>query len=72
LLQEILDRTRMVPEGVRTARSARELARSRGVEMPIVEEVYRILYEDSPAKDALIRLMARPLTSENEASTEAE
>jgi glycerol-3-phosphate dehydrogenase (NAD(P)+) len=64
-LGDILARTRMVAEGVRTARSARELARRAGVEMPIVEEVYRILYEDHPPREALDHLMSRPLTSED-------
>jgi glycerol-3-phosphate dehydrogenase (NAD(P)+) len=48
-----------VAEGVRNAKSARELARRLNVEMPITETVYRILHEHAPAKDAVTTLMMR-------------
>jgi len=37
---------RMVAEGVKTTESARDLARRLGVDMPITEKVYQILYHD--------------------------
>jgi glycerol-3-phosphate dehydrogenase (NAD(P)+) len=64
-LSDVLARMPHVAEGVRTARSARGLARKSGVEMPIVEEVYRILYEEGAPREAVRRLMARPLGSED-------
>lgn len=64
-LADLLAKTSHVAEGVRTARSARDLAALAGVEMPIVEEVYRILYEDGVPRDAVRRLMTRPLASED-------
>jgi len=63
-LEDVLARTRSVAEGVRTTRSARDLARRAGVEMPIVTEVYRALFESGSLEDAVTRLMRRPLTSE--------
>ena len=63
-LEEILNSSPSVPEGVQTTRSVRELALRHGVEMPIVEEVYRILYGDGSPREAIDRLMRRPLTSE--------
>jgi glycerol-3-phosphate dehydrogenase (NAD(P)+) len=48
-----------VAEGVRNAKSARELAHRLGVEMPITEGVYRVLYEGAPARDAVQELMMR-------------
>ena len=66
-LEEILARSHSVAEGVRTTRSARELACRAGVEMPIVNEVYRILYEEGRVQEGLERLLSRPLTSEEEA-----
>lgn len=48
-----------VAEGVRNAKSARELARRLGVEMPITETVYRVLYENLPPRDAVTALMMR-------------
>lgn len=63
-LQEILDSMNMVAEGVRTSKSAYNLARREGVEMPIVEEVYRVLYEDRSPSEAVVTLMTRPLKRE--------
>ena len=67
-LSDVIARMLHVAEGVRTARSARDLARQAGVEMPIVEEVHRILYEDGVPRDAVRRLMTRPLGSEDRAA----
>jgi len=53
-----------VAEGVKTAKATRALARLRGVEMPVVEEVYRILYEDKDPRQALKDLMSRELKGE--------
>lgn len=58
-IEEILAEMTMVAEGVRTAHAARELARQTGVEMPIVEEVYAILYEGRSARAAVENLMLR-------------
>lgn len=63
-LNQILGPMRMVAEGVKTARSVYNLARQAGVEMPITEEVYRILYEGVPPLEALQRLMTRDLKHE--------
>lgn len=64
-LEDILSRTRSVAEGIRTTESTRELARRHGVDMPIVEEVHRVLFEDGSPAEAVVRLMSRPLTSED-------
>jgi glycerol-3-phosphate dehydrogenase (NAD(P)+) len=58
-LEEILAEMTMVAEGVRTTRSARRLAERHDVEMPIVEEVYSLLFEGRAAPDALENLMLR-------------
>jgi glycerol-3-phosphate dehydrogenase (NAD(P)+) len=58
-LEEILGNMIMVAEGVRTTRSARDLARREGIEMPIVEEVHAVLFEGVPAREAVERLMMR-------------
>ena len=65
-LLDILQGSRSIAEGVRTTRSARDLAQRHGVDMPIVEGVYRILYEDESPEEGLDRLLSRPLTSEDE------
>jgi glycerol-3-phosphate dehydrogenase (NAD(P)+) len=58
-LQDVLDEMDAVAEGVRTTRAARELASAHGVEMPIVEAVYSVLYESVDPMEGLARLMAR-------------
>ncbi|KAF0218403.1 MAG: glycerol-3-phosphate dehydrogenase [Geobacteraceae bacterium] len=64
-LEEILAEMRMVAEGVRTTESAYKLAASLKVDMPITEAVYRVLYEDKPAREAVIELMTRDLKAES-------
>lgn len=58
-LQEITDGMNMVAEGVKTTRSAYQLAQRMGVDMPITTEVYRILYEGKSPKEAVRDLMTR-------------
>ncbi|WP_298434282.1 NAD(P)H-dependent glycerol-3-phosphate dehydrogenase [Geobacter sp.] len=58
-LAEILGEMRMVAEGVKTAESAWRLAARLGVEMPITEKVHQVLYEDKPARQAVLELMTR-------------
>jgi glycerol-3-phosphate dehydrogenase (NAD(P)+) len=63
-LQEILSEMKMVAEGVKTAKSIYDLSRKINVEMPICEEIYRILYENITPAEALVRLMTRSLKDE--------
>ena len=63
-LEEITSGTREVAEGVRTTRAVRELAARRGVEMPITEQVFAVLYEGRGVGRAVEELMARPLKGE--------
>lgn len=65
-LQEITGSMAMVAEGVKTTLSAWNLALKMGVQMPIVEQVYRVLYEDKNPRHALRDLMARDLRVEPE------
>jgi glycerol-3-phosphate dehydrogenase (NAD(P)+) len=65
-LPDILAGMSQVAEGVRTTRSARELARKKGVEMPIAEQIYQVLYADKPAQVAITDLMTRRLKAEYE------
>lgn len=62
--KDILSEMRMVAEGVKTAESVYNLSRKLGVEMPISREIYHILYEDVPPKEAVYRLMTRDLKQE--------
>ncbi len=63
-LKEILSEMRMVAEGVKTAKSVRNLAKRLEVDLPICNEIYRILYEDLSPDEAGQRLMTRELGPE--------
>jgi glycerol-3-phosphate dehydrogenase (NAD(P)+) len=58
-LDQILGGMANVAEGITTARSLHEWARLRGVEMPIADEVYRILFEGKSPLAAVSALMER-------------
>jgi glycerol-3-phosphate dehydrogenase (NAD(P)+) len=64
-IEDIVGRSASVAEGVRTTPAALALARRAGVEMPIVEEVQRLLIGNGSPAEAVGRLMSRPLTSED-------
>ncbi|MFP4014155.1 MAG: NAD(P)H-dependent glycerol-3-phosphate dehydrogenase [Chitinispirillaceae bacterium] len=58
-LEQALEHMTMVAEGVETARSVYELSRKLDIEMPITTEVYKLLFEGKPAKEAVRDLMMR-------------
>lgn len=63
-VKEILEETEMVVEGVPTAKSAYMLAEKYKVEMPITEQVYKILYKGKSPAAAVKELMLRPMKAE--------
>lgn len=58
-MQQAMDEVKMVVEGVYSAKAAIVLAKKYGVDMPIIEEVNKVLFEDKPAKEAVNDLMLR-------------
>jgi glycerol-3-phosphate dehydrogenase (NAD(P)+) len=58
-LAQVLGETKQVAEGVKTAKSARDLSQKMQVELPICEQVYRITYEEKSPKVAVVELMTR-------------
>lgn len=58
-LEVILEEMGMVVEGVKTTKAAYELAKIHQVEMPITNELYKVLFEGKDAKDAVEELMGR-------------
>lgn len=65
-LADILAGLGHVAEGVKTTKSAHELGKKLGVELPIIDETYRVLYEGKPVLDAVNDLMGRELSHEFE------
>jgi len=65
-LDDILEELGEVAEGVTTAKSAHDLSSKLGVEMPITEQIYAMLYEDKPVQQALMDLMGRQRRAERD------
>lgn len=63
-LKDIISSMKMVAEGVATSESAYELSQKHNVEMPIVEQIYRVINEDKDPMEAVRELMTRTLKSE--------
>lgn len=63
-LKEILDDMIMVAEGVPTVKAVYTKAQDLGVSMPIVEAVYKVLYENEKATVMVKELMSRELKEE--------
>jgi glycerol-3-phosphate dehydrogenase (NAD(P)+) len=61
---EIMGSMRMVAEGIETTKATVDLARRHGVEMPIAEQMYAVLYEGRAPKEAIRQLMERSLKGE--------
>lgn len=67
-LDEVVASIGMVVEGVKTTKAAFNLAKKHGIDMPITEEIYNVLYNGSDVKDAVVNLMMRNKTHEMEDS----
>lgn len=65
-LEEAQSEVKMVVEGVRTCRAAHALAEKLGVEMPIVAEAYKVLFEGQSPQKAVKNLMGRGKKHESE------
>ena len=58
-MQQAMDEVQMVVEGVYSAKAAKALAEKYDVEMPIIMEVNKLLFENKPASEAVKDLMQR-------------
>ncbi len=63
-LEEVVAETRQTAEGVKSCRSVLELAGRYGVDMPITEQVVRVVYEGETPQDMVKALMAREMKPE--------
>ena len=63
-MEDALAHIDQVVEGVQTAREVFELAQREAVDMPITEQVYEVLYEGRPPKEAVHELLARAQKAE--------
>jgi len=65
-LDEIINEMSMVAEGVKTCGVVRELAHEYNVEMPITEEMYKVINEGNTVKDAFRGLIGKETGAESE------
>ena len=63
-LEDILRDAKFVAEGIKTSKSAKEIADQHQIEMPITSEMYRVLYEDESVRGSIQKLMTRALKAE--------
>lgn len=64
-MQEAMDEVQMIVEGVYSAKAARKMAENYDIELPIIDEVNRVLFEDKNTKEALLDLMQRDKKKEH-------
>ncbi|MFC6438756.1 NAD(P)H-dependent glycerol-3-phosphate dehydrogenase [Bowmanella sp. JS7-9] len=64
-VQQAMDEIGQVVEGYRNTKEVHMLAQRQGVEMPITEQIYQVLYEGKSAMDASLALLGRDRKSES-------
>jgi len=64
--QDAIEKVGMVVEGIYTIKSAYNLSQKFNVEMPITEQLYKVIYENYNAKESVSNLMLRRMTHETE------
>lgn len=65
-VEEAQSEVKMVIEGIRTTKAAYELAKKSGIEMPIVNQAYNVLFKKQSPKSAVTNLMLRDKKHEME------
>jgi glycerol-3-phosphate dehydrogenase (NAD(P)+) len=64
-LKEVMNSTPHVAEGVSTALAARELGQKAGVSLPVIEQIYKVLYDGLDAKKAIAQIVEYPADGES-------
>jgi len=64
-LDTVIKQIGQVVEGVATAKEVVALAKKQKIDMPITEQVYKVLYENSSPQDAVNALFNRAIKKEN-------
>lgn len=65
-LDETLQEVGMVVEGIKTTESAHALGKELGIDLPITNEIYALLYEDQSIEESVKNLMGRKKKKEME------
>ena len=64
-MDEAMAEVKMVVEGVYSAKAALGLSKKYGVQLPIIEQVNQVLFENKPASETMKDLMTRDKKSES-------
>lgn len=64
-IKSLIEEKQMTVEGYRTSHCFHHICVEKGIEAPILEQIYRILYEGQTAGEAIRALMSRELKSEH-------
>ncbi len=63
-IDEVNEKINMVVEGIPTTKSVYELAKSKNIELPITNEIYKVLFENKDCSESVNDLMMRDIKSE--------
>lgn len=63
-IKQVKDEMQMVAEGIKTTRSVYDLTKKLDIDMPILEQVYKVIYEDKDCAEAVSDLLKRELKIE--------
>ncbi len=66
-LKDAKEKMTQVAEGLPNAESVYKLAQKTGVRTPLIDQVYAVLYQDKPARQALVELLSRDPRPESDA-----
>lgn len=58
-MDEAMEQVKMVVEGVHSAKAAQALAEKYEIDMPIITEVNAVLFDNKPAREAMLDIMCR-------------
>ena len=64
-VQHFLENNTKTVEGIRTAKIIHEVAKNFKISVPIIDAIYSVIYQQTDAKETIIKLMNRPLISED-------
>lgn len=64
--QQVREEIKMVIEGINTCQAAKLLSDKIGIDMPIINQAYAVLFENKPAREATLSLMKRDKKHESE------
>jgi glycerol-3-phosphate dehydrogenase (NAD(P)+) len=64
-LNEVLDSMATVAEGVLTTKAVHQIAKTKGIAMPITDQIHEVLYGNQTPRQAVIHLMTRAQKAES-------